>query len=69
MKLNVFVSSVKDGIMSKDKNYFPKLTEEERNILYENTLNRFSKVLSLLIVIISVALLFSKGTIIELVLL
>ena len=41
MKLNVFVSSVKDGIMSKDKNYFPKLTEEERNILYENTLNRF----------------------------
>ena len=41
MKLNVFVSSTKDGIMSKDKKYFPKLTEEERNILYENTLDRF----------------------------
>ena len=41
MKLNVFVSSTKDGIMSNDKKYFPKLTEEERNILYENTLNRF----------------------------
>ena len=43
MKLNVFVSSTKDGIMSKDKKYFSKLTEEERNILYENTLNRFFK--------------------------
>ena len=41
MKLNVFVSSTKDGIMSKDKKYFPKLTEEERTILYENTLDRF----------------------------
>lgn len=41
MKLNVFVSSTKDGIMSKDKKYFPKLTEEERNILYETTLDRF----------------------------
>ena len=43
MKLKVFVSSTKDGIMSKEKKYFPKLTEEERTILYENTLCRFFK--------------------------
>ena len=41
MKLNVFVSSTKDGIMSNDKKYFPKLTKEERDILYESTLSRF----------------------------
>ena len=41
MNLNVFVSSTKDGIMSKNKKYFPKLTEEERDTLYKNTLNRF----------------------------
>ena len=41
MKLNVFVSSTKDGIMSNDKKYFPKLTKEEREILYESTLSRF----------------------------
>ena len=41
MKLNVFVSSTKDGIMSKEKKYFPKLTKEEREILYESTLSRF----------------------------
>lgn len=41
MKLNVFVSSTKDGIMSNDKKYFPKLTKEERELLYESTLTRF----------------------------
>ena len=41
MKLNVFVSSQKDGIMSKEKTYFPNLTSEEREILYETTLSRF----------------------------
>ena len=41
MKLNVFVSSTKDGIMSADKKFFPTLTKEERNLLYKNTLMRF----------------------------
>lgn len=41
MKLNVFVSSVKDGIMSNDKKFFPNLTKEERELLYETTLKRF----------------------------
>ena len=41
MKLNVFVSSTRDGIMSQDKKYFPKLTKEERESLYKNTLSRF----------------------------
>lgn len=41
MKLNVFVSSQRDGIMSKDKKYFPNLSQEERNILYEATLTKF----------------------------
>lgn len=41
MKLNVFVSSQKDGIMSQEKIFFPNLTKEERNLLYEATLTRF----------------------------
>ena len=41
MKLNVFVSSQKDGIMSKDKKFFPNLSTEERELLYETTLTRF----------------------------
>lgn len=41
MKLNVFVSSQKDGIMSKDKKFFPSLSTEERELLYETTLSRF----------------------------
>lgn len=41
MKLNVFVSSQKDGIMSKDKKFFPNLSTEERSLLYETTLTRF----------------------------
>ena len=41
MKLNVFVSSQKDGIMSKDKKFFPNLSIEERELLYETTLTRF----------------------------
>lgn len=41
MKLNVFVSSQRDGIMSKDKKYFPNLSTEERELLYKTTLTRF----------------------------
>lgn len=41
MKLNVFISSQKDGIMSNEKKFFPTLSSAERNLLYENTLKRF----------------------------
>lgn len=41
MKLNVFISSQKDGIMSQDKKFFPNLSNEERKLLYETTLTRF----------------------------
>lgn len=41
MKLNIFTSTTKDGIMSKDKIFFPTMGAEERSSLYENTLNRF----------------------------
>ena len=41
MKLNIFTSTTKDGIMSKDKKFFPTLSTEERTLLYENTLDRF----------------------------
>ena len=41
MKLNVFISSQKDGIMSKDKKYFSNLSQEERDLLYKTTLTRF----------------------------
>ena len=41
MKLNVFVSTTKDGIMSNDKKFFPTLTNEERELLYKTTLKRF----------------------------
>lgn len=41
MKLNVFTSTRKDGIMSKDKKYFPNLTKEEINTLYEININRY----------------------------
>ncbi len=41
MKLNIFTSTTKDGIMSNEKKYFPTLTTEERNLLYETTITRF----------------------------
>lgn len=41
MKLNVFISSQRDGIMSKEKKFFPNLTKDEREMLYQTTLNRF----------------------------
>lgn len=41
MKLNVFISSQRDGIMSKEKEFFPNLTKEERELLYETTLTKF----------------------------
>lgn len=43
MKLNVFKSTRQDGIMSKEKKYFKNLTTEERELLYEKTLERFFK--------------------------
>lgn len=41
MKLNVFVSSQRDGIMSRDKKYFPNLSKEEREMLFATTVKRF----------------------------
>lgn len=43
MKLNIFRSTTKDGIMTKDKKYFPNLNEEERTLLYEANLEKFFK--------------------------
>lgn len=40
-KLNIIKSTTKDGIMSIDKDFFPNLTIEERNLLYESTIERF----------------------------
>ena len=41
MKLNIFISTQRDGIMSNEKNFFPNLSKEERNLLYQTTLTRF----------------------------
>ena len=41
MKLNIFTSNVKDGIISKDKKYFPNLTKEEVELLYEVNVRKF----------------------------
>ncbi len=41
MKLNIFTSTREDGIISKDKKYFKKLTKEEIDTLYEMNMNRF----------------------------
>ena len=41
MKLNVFISTQRDGIMSNDKKFFPNLSKEERELLYKSTLTRF----------------------------
>ena len=41
MKLNVFISTQRDGIMSNDKKFFPNLSKEERELLYKTTLTRF----------------------------
>lgn len=41
MKLNVFTSTTKDGIMSKDKRYFSSLTKNEIELLYKTTISRF----------------------------
>lgn len=41
MKLNIFTSTIKDGIMSNNKKYFPKLTKEEIEIVYNLNIKRF----------------------------
>lgn len=47
MKLQILTSTVKDGIMSDKRIYFPTLTKEDRAMLYENTLNRFAQKIGL----------------------
>ena len=43
MKLKIFSSTIKDGIMSSSKEYFPNLKKEERELLYETTKERYYK--------------------------
>jgi len=43
MKLSVFNSTAKDGIMSKDEKYFPNLSYQDRTLLYNTTIDRFIK--------------------------
>lgn len=47
MKLQILTSTVKDGIMSADRIYFPTLAKEERTLLYDNTINRFAQKIGL----------------------
>lgn len=47
MKLQILTSTVKDGIMSANRIYFPTLTKEERTLLYDNTVNRFAQKIGL----------------------
>lgn len=42
MKLQIITSTIKDGIMSADRTYFPTLSKEDRTLLYENTITRFT---------------------------
>lgn len=46
-KLQIISSSIKDGIMSKEKKYFKSLTTEERQMLYQDTKKRFLNKLNL----------------------
>lgn len=46
-KLNIIKSSIKDGIMSEEKEFFPNLTEENIKLLYKNNLNKFLKKINL----------------------
>lgn len=46
-KLNIIKSNIKDGIISKDINYFPNLKTEEINLLYETNLNKYLNKLNL----------------------
>lgn len=43
MKLNIFASTIEDGIMSTSKDYFPNLKKEERELLYKNTIEKYYK--------------------------
>lgn len=41
MKLQIFTSTTKDGIMSDKREYFKNFTKKERKLIYESTLERF----------------------------
>ncbi len=41
MKLSIFKSTIKDGIFTSNKDYFPNLKHNEIKLLHEVTLNRF----------------------------
>lgn len=41
MKLSIFTSTTSDGIMSKNKKYYPKLSKTEINKIYNINLERF----------------------------
>ncbi len=41
MKLSIFKSTIKDGIFTTDKKYFPNLKHDEIKLLHDVTINRF----------------------------
>lgn len=43
MKLNIFTSTRLDGIFTKEKKYYPNLTKEEIDKLYDNKVNKLFK--------------------------
>ena len=43
MKLNIFTSTVEDGIMSSSKEFYPNLTKEESELLYKTNLEKYYK--------------------------
>lgn len=47
MKLNIFYSTTKDGIMSNEKKYFPNLNQDEINLLYETNCKKFFQKLNI----------------------
>lgn len=40
MKLNIFTTTRKDGLFTKEKKYYPNLTKEEIDKLYDNKVNK-----------------------------
>ena len=47
MKLNIFTSTIRDGIMSKDKKYFPSLSKKEIEDLYQLNVDRYFEKLNI----------------------
>lgn len=47
MNLKIFSTTTKDGIISKNKKYFPNLNTEEINLLYDASISRLLKRLGL----------------------